>query len=218
MTDDNSPQLRTKDLLEKNLYKLTNRFEEVEDKVELLDAFFTQLDDNQEENRCNLEKVEKRVAEIEVVLEKTELLEERVSSLNIQNIELRNHINLMVDTLNNLVKILNNQVINEESTDEAPEAATPHEENPDGYSITERIKQEDMDMNEDTQHTLKKVYAMYEVTIPHEDMDEDTQPTLSQVYAMYQSQPPDEEGWDEMTAAIKAAEEYEASRKANQNE
>ena len=85
-------------------------------------------------------------------------------------------------------------------------------------SITERIKQEDMDMNEDTQHTLKKVYAMYEVTIPHEDMDEDTQPTLSQVYAMYQSQPPDEEGWDEMTAAIKAAEEYEASRKANQNE
>ena len=132
MTDDNSPQLRTKDLLEKNLYKLTNRFEEVEDKVELLDAFFTQLDDNQEENRCNLEKVEKRVAEIEVVLEKTELLEERVSSLNIQNIELRNHINLMVDTLNNLVKILNNQVINEESTDEAPEAATPHEENPDG--------------------------------------------------------------------------------------
>ena len=218
MTDDNSPQLRTKGLLEKNLYKLTNRFEEVEDKVELLDAFFTQLDDNQEENRCNLEKVEKRVAEIEVVLEKTELLEERVSSLNIQNIELRNHINLMVDTLNNLVKILNNQVINEESTDEAPEAATPHEENPDGYSITERIKQEDMDMNEDTQHTLKKVYAMYEVTIPHEDMDEDTQPTLSQVYAMYQSQPPDEEGWDEMTAAIKAAEEYEASRKANQNE
>ena len=218
MTDDNSPQLRTKDLLEKNLYKLTNRFEEVEDKVELLDAFFTQLDDNQEENRCNLEKVEKRVAEIEVVLEKTGLLEERVSSLNIQNIELRNHINLMVDTLNNLVKILNNQVINEESTDEAPEAATPHEENPDGYSITERIKQEDMDMNEDTQHTLKKVYAMYEVTIPHEDMDEDTQPTLSQVYAMYQSQPPDEEGWDEMTAAIKAAEEYESSRKANQNE
>ena len=59
---------------------------------------------------------------------------------------------------------------------------------------------------------------MYEVTIPHEDMDEDTQPTVSQVYAMYQSQPPDEEGWDEMTAAIKAAEEYEASRKTNQNE
>ena len=49
-------------------------------------------------------------------------------------------------------------------------------------------------------------------------MEDDTQLTLSQVYAMYQSQPPDEEGWDEMTAAIKAAEEYEASRKTNQNE
>ena len=212
MTDDNSPQLRTKGLLEKNLYKLTNRFEELEDKVELLDSFFTQLDGNQEGNRCNLEKLKKRVAEIEVELEKTELLEERVSVLNIQNIELRNHLNLMIDTVNNVVKMLNSQVINEEPTDEA---ATPHEENSDGYSITERIKQ---DMDEDTQHALKKVYAMYEVTIPHEDMDEDTQPTLSQVYAMYQSQPPDEEGWDEMTAAIKAAEEYEASRKANQNE
>ena len=209
MTDDNSPELRTKGLLEKNLYKLTNRFEELEDKVELLDSFFTQLDGNQEENRCNLEKLEKRVSEIEVELEKTELLEERVSVLNIQNIELRNHLNLTIDTLNNVVKILNSQA--EEPTDEA---TTPHEENSDGYSITERIKQ---NMDEDTQHTLKKVYAMYEVTIPHEDMDEDTQPTVSQVYAMYQSQPPDEEGWDEMTAAIKASEEYEASRKTNQN-
>ena len=48
----------------------------------------------------------------------------------------------MIDTLNNVVKILNSQV--EEPTDEA---TTPHEENPDGYSITERIKQ---DMDEDT--------------------------------------------------------------------
>ena len=170
MSNDNSPELRTKGLLEKNLYKLTNRFEELEDKVELLDSFFTQLDGNQEENRCNLEKLEKRVSEIEVELEKTELLEERVSVLNIQNIELRNHLNLMIDTLNNVVKILNSQV-------EEPAAATPHDENPDG-----------------------------ELLYPE------------QVYTMYQSQPPDEEGWDEMTAAIKAAEEYEASRKANQNE
>ena len=34
---------------------------------------------------------------------------------------------------------------------------------------------------------------------------------------MYQSQPPDEEGWDEMTAAIKAAEEYEARQKLTVN-
>ena len=139
------PELRTKGLLEKNLYKLTNR-----------------------------------VSEIEVELEKTELLEERVSVLNIQNFELRDHLNSTIDTLNNVVKILNDQVINEEPVVEG---------NPDG-----------------------------ELLYPEQDMEDDTQPTLSQVYAMYQSQPPDEEGWDEMTAAIKAAEEYEASRKVNQNE
>ena len=217
MTEDSTPVLRgslDECFIEQQLAlkQLTVQYEDLEDKVEVLDSFFTQLDGNQEENKCNLEKLEKRVAELETELEKTELLEERVSVLNIQSIELRNHLNLMVDTLNNVVKILNSQVINEEPTDEAAEAATPLEENPDGYSITERIKQ---DMDEDTQHTLKKVYAMYEVTTPHEDMDEDTQPTLSQVYAMYQSQPPDEEGWDEMTAAIKAAEEYEARKKVN---
>ena len=139
------PELRTKGLLEKNLYKLTNR-----------------------------------VSEIEVELEKTELLEERVSVLNIQNIELRDHLNSTIDTLNNVVKILNGQVIDEEQVVEG---------NPDG-----------------------------ELLYPEQDMEDDTQLTLSQVYAMYQSQPPDEEGWDEMTAAIKAAEEYEASRKTNQNE
>ena len=139
------PELRTKGLLEKNLYKLTNR-----------------------------------VSEIEVELEKTELLEERVSVLNIQNIELRDHLNSTIDTLNNVVKILNGQVIDEEQVVEG---------NPDG-----------------------------ELLYPEQDMEDDTQLTLSQVYAMYQSQPPDEQGWDEMTAAIKAAEEYEASRKTNQNE
>ena len=139
------PEWRTKGLLEKNLYKLTNR-----------------------------------VSEIEVELEKTELLEERVSVLNIQNIELRDHLNSTIDTLNNVVKILNGQGIDEEQVVEG---------NPDG-----------------------------ELLCPEQDMEDDTQLTLSQVYAMYQSQPPDEEGWDEMTAAIKAAEEYEASRKTNQNE
>ena len=34
---------------------------------------------------------------------------------------------------------------------------------------------------------------------------------------MYQSQPPDEEGWDEMTAAMNAAEEHEARKKLTVN-
>ena len=43
----------------------------------------------------------------------------------------------------------------------------------------------------------------------------DTPPqlTVQQVYDMYQTQPPTEEGWQEMTEAIKAAEEYEVEQK-----
>ena len=190
-------------LLEENLNKcfaeqITAQFEGLEDNLEKLDCFLFELNATQEEDRRKIEKLEKRVAELEADFGKTELLEERVSVLKVQNIELRNHLNLTIDMLNNVTTILNSQF--KEQTDESiqTEATTPHED----------IK------DEDTHHTLKKVYAMYEVTIPHEDMDEDTQPTLSQVYAMYQSQPPDEEGWDEMTAAIKAAEEYEAHKKS----
>ena len=200
------------------LKQLTVQYEDLEDKVELVDCFFTQLDGNQEENRCNLEKLEKRVTKLEGHLGKLEdrveiiaegddkrldLMEERVAVLNIQNGELRDHLNLTIDMLNNVTTILNNQFRDKEQTDEAirTETTTPHEV----------IK------DEDTQHTLKKVYAMYEVTTPHEDMLEDTQPTVQQVFAMYQSQPPDEEGWDEMTAAMNAAEEYEARKKLTVN-
>ena len=88
------------------LKQLTVQYEDLEDKVELVDCFYTQLDGNQEENRHNLEKLEKRVTKLE------------------------------------------------------------------GHQ---------------------------------------------QVFAMYQSQPPDEEGWDEMTAAMKAAEEHEARKKLTVN-
>ena len=44
---------------------------------------------------------------------------------------------------------------------------------------------------------------------PAMEDNEPPQLTLRQVYDMYQSQPPDEEGWQEMTKAIEAAEEYE---------
>ena len=174
MSDHNSPLLRTKGLLEKNLYKLTNRFQELEDRVELLDSFFTQLNGDHQENNHKLEELEKRVTQLETDLESVpEIFEGKIAPLQVQNIELRDHLNATIDTLNNVVGILNDQ-------DEEPVV----EENPDG-----------------------------ELIYPEQDMDEDTQPALSQVYTMYQSQPPDEEGWNEMTSAIKAAEEYEARKK-----
>ena len=186
--------------------QLEVKCENLETDIKMTDCCFNELDADQEEDRDKIEDLEKRVTQLETDLESVpELFEGKIAKLELQNLELRDHLNLVTDTLNNVVKILNDQVIDEEPV---------VEENPDGEILYPK-----QDMEDDTQHTLKKVvYTNYEVTTPHEDMYEDTQPTLSQVYAMYQSQPPDEEGWDEMTATIKAAEEYEASRKANQNE
>ena len=183
------------DQQQNDLKQLTVQYEDLEDKVELLDCFYTQLDGNQEENRRNLEKLEKRVTKLEDHLRKLEdrveiidegdnkrldLLEERVAVLNTQNIELRDHLNLTIDMVNNVTRFLNDLLTNKEQADEATQ--------------------------------------VHEVTTSHQDMmNEDTQPTVQQVFAMYQSQPPDEEGWDEMTAAMKAAEEREARKKLTVN-
>ena len=83
--------------------------------------------------------------------DKVEQLEERVAVLHVQNIELRNHLNSVIDMMNSVTQLLNNMA-------------------------------------------------------PHAD----EQPTVQEVYDMYQSQPTTEEGWQEMTEAIKAAEEREA--------
>ena len=177
-----------------SLKQLTAQYEDLEDKVELVDCFFTQLDGNEEENRRNLEKLGKIVIRLEGHLGKLEdrveiidegddkrldLLEERVAVLNDQNVELRSHLNLMVDMLNNVTPILNRQFRDNEQADEAIQTETT--------TLHETIR------------------------------DEDTQPTVQQVFAMYQSQPPDEEGWDEMTAAMKVAEEHEARKKLTVN-
>ena len=188
MAEDSTPLLKEspeKCFIEQQLAlkQLTRHYEVLEDKVELVDCFFTQLDGNQEENRRNLEKLGKIVTRLEGHLGKLEdrveiidegddkrlnLLEERVAVLNDQNAELRSHLNLMVDMLNNVTTILNRQFRDNEQTDEA---------------------------------------------IAVDDDDEPV--TLRQVFDMYQSQPPDEEGWQEMTKAIEAAEEYEASLQKN---
>ena len=182
------------DQQQNDLKQLTVQLEDLEDKVELIDSFYVQLYGNEEENRRNVEKLEKRLTELEGQMERTEagvesvvdqdaldVIEERVAVLKIQNIELRNHLNSTIDMVNNVTRILNDLFTNKEQADEATQ--------------------------------------VHEVTTSHEDMmDEDTQPTVEQlVFAMYQSQPPDEEGWDEMTAAMEAAEEREARKKLTFN-
>ena len=120
------------DQQQNDLKQLTVQYEDLEDKVELVDCFYTQLDGNQEENRRNVEKLEKRVTELEVRMCKAEadvesavdqdaldegdrkidLIEERVAVLKVQNIELRNHLNLMIDMLNNVTRVLNSLFTN----------------------------------------------------------------------------------------------------------
>ena len=182
------------DQQQNDLKQLTVQYEDLEDKVELVECFYTQLGGNQEENRGNLEKLEKRVTQLEADLEsESELFEERLATLKTENAELRIHLNLVVDAVNNITRTWNEACSNNES--------------------------KKRNLQDDTVSSSSDV----EPTVSGEDDDEPTmedneppQLTLRQVYDMYQSQPPDEEGWDEMTKAIEAAEKYEATLQKQQ--
>ena len=76
----------------------------------------------------NLEKLEKRVRELETDL--PELIAEKVATLKTENAELRDHLNATIDTLNDVVKIINDQIIASEPAD-GP--------NPDGEDITHPV-------------------------------------------------------------------------------
>ena len=132
------------DQQQNDLKQLTVQYEDLEDRVELVECFHTQLDANQEENRCNVEKLEKKASKLEDHLKKLEdrmeiidegddkrldLLEERVVVLNAQNNELMKHLNLTIDMLNNVTRFLNSS--NKEQVDEATqvhEVTTSHED------------------------------------------------------------------------------------------
>ena len=148
--------------------QLEVKFDDFETENKMSDCYFNELDEELEEGRVSLEKLEKRVTVLETDL--PELIEERVATLKTENAELRIHLNLLVDAVNNLMRAWNEAFSNNEQVDEA------------------------IDNDE-----VKAV-----------DDNEPPQLTLRQVYDMYQSQPQDEEGWDEMTKVIEAAEEYEA--------
>ena len=59
----------------------------------------------------NLEKLEERVRELETDLP------EKVATLKTENAELRDYLNATIDTLNAVVKIINDQVIASEPAD-----------------------------------------------------------------------------------------------------
>ena len=147
--------------------ELQVRFDAFETENKISGNYFNEFDEELEEGRVSLEKLEKRVRELETDL--PELIAERVATLKTENAELRVHLNLVVDAVNNIIRIWNEQVHEGEQQQ------------------SEVIDEQAMEDNEPPQLTLQ------------------------QVYNMYQSQPRDEEGWEEMTKAIKAAEKYEAN-------
>ena len=84
------------------------RFDAFENDIRMSDCIMTEIDEELEEGRVNLEKLDKRVRELETDL--PELIAEKVATLKTENAELRVHLNLVVDAVNNIVRIWNEQV------------------------------------------------------------------------------------------------------------
>ena len=118
------------------------RFDAFETQNSLTDCVITEIDEELEEGRVGLEKLEKRVRELETDL--PELIAEKVATLKTENAELRHHFNLVVDAVNNITMIWNEQV---------------HE----GEQQVEVIDDDDEQPAEDPpQLTLQQVYNMYQ--------------------------------------------------------
>ena len=131
--------------------ELQVRFDAFETENKISGNYFNEFDEELEEGRVSLEKLEKRVRELETDL--PELIAERVATLKTENAELRIHLNLVVDAVNNITRIWNEQV---------------HE----GEQQTEVIDEQSMEDNEvltllqgdgePPQLTLQQVYNMYQ--------------------------------------------------------
>ena len=128
--------------------ELQVRFDAFETENKISDNYFNEFDKELEEGRVSLEKLEKRVRELETDL--PELIAERVATLKTENAELRIHLNLLVDAVNNLTRIWNEQVHEDQPDDsersiEDNEVLTPLQGN-----------------DQPPQLTLEEVYNMYQ--------------------------------------------------------
>ena len=112
--------------LELKVSELQVRFDAFEADSRMSDCVITQIDEELEEGRVSLEKLEKRVRELETDL--PELIAEKVATLKTENAELRDYLNATIDTLNAVVKIINDQVIAREPTEDP--------DNPDSEDLT----------------------------------------------------------------------------------
>ena len=117
------------------LKQLELKFENLEADVKMSDCCFNELEVDQEEAGNKIDILEKRVTQLEVDLHSQhELFEERVATLNLQNVELRDHVNLLVDMVNNITRVLNGNIeqadvdeVDGIQTNEEPEGNEPNQ-------------------------------------------------------------------------------------------
>ena len=129
--------------------QLEVKFAHFEADTSMTDCCLIEIDEELEEGRVSLEKLEKRVTELETDL--PELFEERVATLKTENAELRIHLNLVVDAVNNITRLWNEQV--EQVIDN---------ELPDEVKVVDDDDEPTMEDNEPPQLTLRQVYDMYQ--------------------------------------------------------
>ena len=129
--------------------ELQIKFEDFEAQNRLSDCIITEIDEELEEGRVSLEKLEKRVRELETDL--PELIAEKVATLKTENAELRDHLNLVVDTVNNITRIWNEQVHEGESEAVGEQSTVDNE-------VLTLLQGDD----EPRQLTLEEVYNMYQ--------------------------------------------------------
>ena len=127
--------------------ELEVKFDSFETENKMSDGYFNELDEELEEGRVSLEKLEKRVTALETEL--PELFEERFATLKTENAELRIHLNLVVDAVNNITRVWNEQV------DEGIDSEPPDEVK----AVDDEPVMED---SEPPQLTLRQVYDMYQ--------------------------------------------------------
>ena len=130
---------------------LQARFDAFEADSRMSDYVMTEIDEELEEGRVSLEKLDKRVRELETDL--PELIAERVATLKTENAELRDYLNLVIDAVNNITRIWNEAI-----GDDGEQSMEDNEVLPQTVDNEVSTLQQD----EPRQLTLEEVYNMYQ--------------------------------------------------------
>ena len=137
-------ELITTTVLEK-LKEQELRVSELEDNVLRHGNYFAEIEAENEEGRKDVEKLKERVSRLE---ENFSEYEEKFRVLTVQNIELRNHLNMTIDVVNKVVNTLN------QNSEELTTCMDVQQDDDDDDKETTEEKDEPL--------TLTQVYDMFQ--------------------------------------------------------